>query len=76
MDSVIKGLIIGIISGVVAGLLILLWALIQPQKNCPQCGKPFPKFRKPKTRRQRLWGGWTCPNCGCEVDRKGRKIRE
>lgn len=21
-----------------------------------------------------LLGGWTCPNCGCETDRKGREL--
>jgi transposase len=24
--------------------------------------------------KQALWGGWTCPNCGCEVDRQGNAI--
>jgi hypothetical protein len=33
-----------------------------------------PKDRWPRNWRQRLWGGWTCPNCGCEVDRKGKKV--
>jgi hypothetical protein len=20
-----------------------------------------------------MWGGWTCPNCGCKVDRYGKE---
>jgi hypothetical protein len=34
----------------------------------------LPKLRKPKTIKQALWGGGVCPNCGTEIDRKGRKV--
>ena len=42
--------------------------------HCPQCGLPRPQRRFPKSVRQFLWGGWTCEQCGCEVDSIGRKI--
>ncbi len=43
---------------------------------CPQCGQPLGD-KKPggPTKTQRLWGGWTCPECGCDVDRHG-KVRQ
>ena len=41
--------------------------------NCPRCGTPLPMIRKPASRDEKLWGGWTCPNCGCKVDRYGKE---
>ncbi len=41
--------------------------------NCPQCGLPRPRRRFPASINQFLWGGWTCKQCGCEVDSIGRK---
>jgi len=75
LDAVINGAIIGgIVGGVVGGLSVLLFGLLRPVPKCPECGEQLPKVRKPANRRQILWGSWTCPNCGCEVDRKGRKV--
>lgn len=39
---------------------------------CPKCGKNLPLSllslpRVPKTRRQALWGGLSCPRCGADV---------
>ena len=39
---------------------------------CPQCGKNLPiallaQPRTPKTWRQAMWGGLTCPRCGADV---------
>jgi hypothetical protein len=45
------------------------------QRKCPNCGQPLPSVRVPKTTGQALWGGWTCPNCGVELDRSGRMIK-
>jgi predicted RNA-binding Zn-ribbon protein involved in translation (DUF1610 family) len=42
--------------------------------DCPQCGEPAPKIRKPKKSRQLLWGGWTCSKCGIEMDKYGDRI--
>lgn len=41
---------------------------------CPECGTMPPLVRKPANRRQMIWGGWTCKECGCECDRRGRKV--
>ena len=41
--------------------------------SCPQCAAPLPTVRKATSIREALWGGWTCENCGCKVDRRGRE---
>jgi hypothetical protein len=80
MDEAIGGAIIGAIVGAVVGgavgVVMLVLALLRKPKPCAECGAPAPKVRKPANRRQMLWGGWTCPECGCEMDRRGRKIEE
>lgn len=68
------GMIIGGIVGGVVGLLIMVIGLMQTPKECPDCGEPVPAVRKPANSREAMWGGWTCPECGCEIDRKGRRI--
>ena len=42
--------------------------------HCPRCGTRLPMIRKPASSEQMLWGGWTCPNCGCKVDKYGREV--
>jgi ssDNA-binding Zn-finger/Zn-ribbon topoisomerase 1 len=58
---------------IAGGLGVLVYALIVPAKKCPDCGTPLPKFRKPANKQQAMWGGWTCPKCGIDIDRKGKK---
>jgi hypothetical protein len=43
---------------------------------CTQCGTPAPLVRKPTSRRQAMWGGWTCAECGYELDKWGRPVAE
>jgi hypothetical protein len=77
MEPWLAGVLIGGIAGVVGGgLAVLAVAFLIPPKKCPLCGEPLPRFRRPANRRQALWGGWTCPRCGCEVDRAGRMVEE
>jgi tRNA A-37 threonylcarbamoyl transferase component Bud32 len=61
---------------VILSTVFLLSYLFLPQKNCPECGNPLPKYRIPENKRQVFWGGWTCPYCGCEVDSKGKKVEK
>jgi len=42
--------------------------------NCPKCGKEQASIRLPKGKEEILWGGWTCPNCGCKMDKFGKEI--
>jgi hypothetical protein len=62
-----------VVAGVTAGLVILAGALAGPAPRCPGCSAPLPKLRAPASLGQLLWGGWTCPACGCAADRRGRK---
>lgn len=41
---------------------------------CPRCATPVPMIRTPKNLRQALWGGWTCTQCGCELDKWARPL--
>lgn len=43
-------------------------------RKCPRCGTALPMIRKPTSAEQMMWGGWTCPHCGCKVDKYGREI--
>lgn len=49
------------------------WGLSPRRKLCPRCGTQMPLFRKPSDKEEMLWGGWTCPNCGCKMDKYGRE---
>jgi len=40
--------------------------------KCPKCGMKVPFIRKPKSRYEIFWGGWTCENCGTKLDKWGR----
>ena len=42
--------------------------------QCPRCQTAMPSVRATKSLNQALWGGWSCPNCGCELDKWGREV--
>ena len=50
------------------------WGINIKQVFCPQCGEKMPNVRQPTSARQAMWGGWTCPKCGCEMDKWGKEI--
>jgi hypothetical protein len=50
------------------------WGLNLKRVNCPRCGTVMPLVRKPTSVEQATWGGWTCPSCGCEMDKYGKEI--
>jgi len=50
------------------------WGISLSRTSCPRCGTRLPMIRKPATREEALWGGWTCPQCGCQVDKYGREL--
>lgn len=60
-----SGIWIGVLLGLIGGVAVLLNTLIE-QKTCPNCGTKLPRFN--------LSGGWTCSNCGCEIDSRGNKV--
>jgi hypothetical protein len=50
------------------------WGINLRPVRCPKCGEPAPAIRRPKNRRQALWGGCTCEQCGTEYDKWVRAI--
>jgi len=52
------------------------WGINTSTVVCPKCGTTFPKRRKPANLRQALWGGGTCQNCSCEVDKWGKELNK
>ena len=52
------------------------WGMNFRPVNCPRCDEPMPEVRVPKSLNQTLWGGSTCPACGCEVDKWGNEVAD
>lgn len=52
------------------------WGINLTPNPCRQCGTPAPMIRKPANWRQAMWGGWTCSECGLEVDKWSRSVEE
>lgn len=50
------------------------WGINLSRVECPSCGVVMGRVRMPKSRKQALWGGHTCPSCKCELDKWGRQI--
>jgi hypothetical protein len=74
-------LIIGGILGV--GMLLVIHGTIfktrwgintVTQIECPGCHRLHGQIRTPRNVRQMLWGGFTCSQCGVEVDKWNRPI--
>ena len=42
--------------------------------ECPGCHRMHGQIRTPRNLRQALWGGYTCDQCGLEVDKWNRPI--
>lgn len=80
MDSwlysvIIKGAISGaIVGGIAAYIKVSKMNKEVRQHPCPSCHQVLGNQKPGKrTMQQVLYGGWTCPNCGCDVDRFGMK---
>lgn len=50
------------------------WGMNLRRVACPDCGTAMRRVRMPNSRQQAVWGGHTCPNCQCEMDKWGRRI--
>lgn len=62
-----------VVVAIVIGVVLVIGAAAS-RKTCPRCTATMPPLRRPASVQQMLWGGWTCPSCGCEMDRRGREI--
>ena len=67
-------LLIGILLVVYGTLVKNRWGVNLKPVICPCCNRTMPKVRAPKSLRETLWGGATCMNCGCEMDKWGRQM--
>jgi hypothetical protein len=47
---------------------------VNEKGGCPNCGMPVPTVRNPTSLRQAFLGGWTCSECGTEMDRSGNEL--
>ena len=47
------------------------WGIGSLSPACPRCGTSMPAIRRPASIAEAMWGGWTCPKCGCKVDKFG-----
>lgn len=77
-------IIIAVIIG--AGAFLLLTLIKKDSKfsdfgiklgsvSCPKCNQKQPIIRKPKNKRQALYGGYTCNNCDTEMDKYGTEVK-
>ena len=48
------------------------WGINLKDVTCPSCGVELPKYRKPASLKETLWGGWTCGTCGYSCDKWGK----
>lgn len=79
-DKVLNLLFAVVATGMLIGLVLVVygtfarnrWGVNFEQVNCPRCHAA--RVRKPKSRREMLWGGGTCDKCGCEMDKWGNPI--
>ena len=65
----------GAIGGAIGGVIGAMMIAGAGRKACPRCAAELPQYRTPISLKQALWGGWTCPNCGCEIDRQGQPLK-
>lgn len=42
--------------------------------KCPKCNTEQSFIRVPKDIKEAVWGGYTCSNCGCKMDKFGNEI--
>jgi hypothetical protein len=50
------------------------WGFNFSAMHCPSCKERMPNARMPEDLHQMMWGGWTCPKCGCRMDKWGKAV--
>src|SRR5271163_3243269 len=50
------------------------WGINFRRASCTECGEPMPLVRRPANFQEMLWGGWTCSECGFELDKWGKPV--
>lgn len=52
------------------------WGINFKRAVCTECDAPMPLVRRPANWQQALWGGWTCAECGLELDKWGHPVED
>jgi len=65
---------VGLVAIIYGTLAKNRWGINLDKVSCPRCNTLLPEVRTPRSLRQTMWGGWTCPNCGVDVDKWGREV--
>jgi hypothetical protein len=52
------------------------WGINLETVYCPKCNERMPVVRVPENLHQLMWGGWTCPLCGCQMDKWGNALEK
>lgn len=81
-DRVMNGVFVVTMSILLLGILFVVfgtvakngWGVNLAPVSCPACGSLMPNVRRPESLKQAFWGGGTCAECGCEMDKWGRLI--
>lgn len=68
-SAMLNGALIG---GITAAIVIVVMTILRKRIKCPKCDTEQPKMRKPTSFHQAMMGGFTCQNCGAEMDARGR----
>ncbi|MDQ7916737.1 hypothetical protein RBU60_04050 [Mesonia sp. MT50] len=78
-------MVIGVIIGIA---LLVVFTLLQKgskdskmginlsRVHCPKCNEKQEIIRKPNNMKQALYGGYTCTNCGIEMDKFGTELEK
>lgn len=71
-------IVVSVVIGIAAVLLLSVKMQndVNAKGGCPECGTPVPRVRTPTSWRQALWGGWTCAECGTEMDQHGEELEQ
>jgi hypothetical protein len=69
------GVLVGaVVGGIVGAIAYPVIVLLSPRQVCPDCGTEFPLFRGARSWWDAFIKRRACANCGCVIDRRGRKL--
>lgn len=77
--NMLNGALMGAVLGGIIGCVVAVIRVRRLNRQlrqipCPQCGQALGNAKpRKRTLEQVVWGGFTCPACDCDVDRKGNE---
>ena len=72
--AILVGLAIGVVLVIHGTIVKNRWGINLRRVECPSCGTVMGRVRVPTSGEQAMLGGYTCPACGCDLDKWGRRI--